>query len=436
MINKNKTTRWIALSVFWAMVVYMLWFQLGELNKFLHHEMGYISFQISDWLINYEGGFVRRGLIGQILYEVYKICPYSVAHAIVVIYYISSAIFIGCFARLLLKNGISLYILPFSICLFFCIGTVFVGGRRDYIVLLLSFFIYKTYFKYIIKKQLFGLFLMWGLSIVLILSHEAAFFFTFPILIFHWFTSGYQNTYKKKIYASLIVWSIPIATMLMVCCFKGSPDIPYKIWDSWSDCLHRYPLNGEITIGNGPLFLANDLLNTVRMHINGTWLTGPFGPLTFPINIYTLLAAYYFTTRANTIKLGPKNTHTIDYTRLSNIMIVQLVALFPMLGFLSCDLGRVISYWVISSLLFYCLQNEYHTAQQPSGRITKYVNKVSAFAQHWIDQCRCLNSPIVYIVLLVTLPLNAYSGASPWASFPFIPYSVKLALWNWIRSAI
>ena len=26
----------------------------------------YESYQISDWMINYEGGFVRRGLIGQL----------------------------------------------------------------------------------------------------------------------------------------------------------------------------------------------------------------------------------------------------------------------------------------------------------------------------------------------------------------------------------
>ena len=29
--------------------------------------------QYSDWLINYQGGFVRRGLIGEIFYQLHKI---------------------------------------------------------------------------------------------------------------------------------------------------------------------------------------------------------------------------------------------------------------------------------------------------------------------------------------------------------------------------
>ena len=30
-------------------------------------------FQYSDWLINYQGGFVRRGLPGEIFYQLYKL---------------------------------------------------------------------------------------------------------------------------------------------------------------------------------------------------------------------------------------------------------------------------------------------------------------------------------------------------------------------------
>ena len=29
--------------------------------------------QYTDWLINYQGGFVRRGLVGEMLFQVYKI---------------------------------------------------------------------------------------------------------------------------------------------------------------------------------------------------------------------------------------------------------------------------------------------------------------------------------------------------------------------------
>ena len=33
----------------------------------------YSSWQYADWLINYQGGFVRRGLFGEIFFNIYKL---------------------------------------------------------------------------------------------------------------------------------------------------------------------------------------------------------------------------------------------------------------------------------------------------------------------------------------------------------------------------
>ena len=33
----------------------------------------YYDIVISDWMINYQGGFVRRGLVGELLYQIYGI---------------------------------------------------------------------------------------------------------------------------------------------------------------------------------------------------------------------------------------------------------------------------------------------------------------------------------------------------------------------------
>lgn len=42
----------------------------------------YVRYEVSDWLINYQGGFVRRGLIGELLLQLEHIRPYNVRHAI------------------------------------------------------------------------------------------------------------------------------------------------------------------------------------------------------------------------------------------------------------------------------------------------------------------------------------------------------------------
>ena len=43
-----------------------------EISKFYSFAENYSDWQYSDWLINYEGGFVRRGFIGEILYFFHK----------------------------------------------------------------------------------------------------------------------------------------------------------------------------------------------------------------------------------------------------------------------------------------------------------------------------------------------------------------------------
>lgn len=35
----------------------------------------YSSWYVSEWLVNYEGGFVRRGLMGELLYMASQITP-------------------------------------------------------------------------------------------------------------------------------------------------------------------------------------------------------------------------------------------------------------------------------------------------------------------------------------------------------------------------
>jgi hypothetical protein len=43
----------------------------------------YETFGISDWLINYQGGFLRRGLAGEVLWRLYQLHPYNVVYVII-----------------------------------------------------------------------------------------------------------------------------------------------------------------------------------------------------------------------------------------------------------------------------------------------------------------------------------------------------------------
>ena len=45
---------------------------LSQLSKFYSFYVEYSEWQYSDWLINYQAGFVRRGFIGEILFQIYS----------------------------------------------------------------------------------------------------------------------------------------------------------------------------------------------------------------------------------------------------------------------------------------------------------------------------------------------------------------------------
>ena len=43
-----------------------------QVSKFYSFYVEYSEWQYSDWLINYQAGFVRRGFIGEILFQIYS----------------------------------------------------------------------------------------------------------------------------------------------------------------------------------------------------------------------------------------------------------------------------------------------------------------------------------------------------------------------------
>lgn len=69
------------------------------------------GFNVGDWLINYEGGFVRRGLIGEVLFLLAKVTGVSPAIYLVGLQSITFGIFFFFHGKFLKKNSISLNIL-------------------------------------------------------------------------------------------------------------------------------------------------------------------------------------------------------------------------------------------------------------------------------------------------------------------------------------
>lgn len=372
----------------------------------------YSSFEISDWLINYCGGFVRRGLTGQLLYFAYQIHPYPVRYAILMLYVVGFLLVSWMLVRLLKKRGLSVFILPFTICLYYSFTCDLIWTRRDYWSLLIALAIYYQYFKFISISNVISLFIFYVLSAVTLLIHEASIFYTHLILLLHSVFLTYKNYEVRNLLRLSLLWLPVLILFIFIIINKGSENVMTSIWESWQPCFQTYPPKSGIIpdVGNGVEFLRRSSYNAIAMHVNLVWLSNfaPYIP-SWPFNIYIIVCTYYLVTRINTIDMKFYKLGYVNKVLLSNIVILQFILLIPMFGFLSCDLGRVVPYWVISSLFIYCVTVESNNSSLVS---IPFVSKISAFMQNKIDGMDFLNKSWLYCLIILTLPLNCYYGAT------------------------
>ena len=84
------------------------------ISKFYTFYLNYSDWQYADWLINYQAGFVRRGLIGEILFHIHQI--FYIRLDILIFFFVSSlyllfSIFLFKSLRYLENSNIDLLIL-------------------------------------------------------------------------------------------------------------------------------------------------------------------------------------------------------------------------------------------------------------------------------------------------------------------------------------
>lgn len=374
-----------------------------QIKFFADGQMDYSSLVISDWLISYDGGFVRRGLGGTILKSLQVLLPFSVRTTIFILYIVGTVLLTICLWRMFRHNRWSPFMIPFPICMFFGTGLYLLQTRRDYLVLLLTMILFRLASRKHTTSRLLKLHI---LSVVMILVYEPSFFFTIPLLAVMTYSQNTGSTWQRTT-AILKVCLPATLAMTAVCLCKGDSDTARAIWTSWQPMMEQHLIGTTINgMGYGIDFLTWSLKDALSLHIRRSWTDEfAFGWPSFPFTIYSFICIYYLVTRLNTVNM---RIWPLDDTRtkaLSNILIMQFVFMLPLFGFLSCDFGRTIPCWVISSLAA--------TAAFKDKRDISpaFVCILTDRLQQSINRISFLRNPLTYIVLLITLPLSFDMGA-------------------------
>jgi len=336
-------------------------FFIGVLRRFIESILftyDYASWQISEFMINYQGGFVRRGLLGEILYYFTKNYNIDIQLTIkilcIILYILVSSFFIYAFR----KKGYSLYILP--LC-FFC-GAFLIGEtpnehywiRKD--SLMVFFFIltlltcFKTNIPIFTKILLMNI-----LSIFVILNHEVYIFFSFPILFLIFF-----SYFKRKgnilafIYSVICLLPI-ILTTAIATISHGSSETAQIIWNSWEKLLTNLPKYEDIS--NSVTALGWDSMHTFKTHFKLNFLSiNNYSIWSLAVWSFIFPVIYYISVNVLLVFRKRQDNYTEKHrTILSSIFLFQLLCLSPVFCILSCDYGRIFFYLLASTFAIFLI---------------------------------------------------------------------------------
>ena len=303
------------------------------------------SWTVGEWLISYAGGFVRRGLPGEII------------HFFSSKYFISPILLVWLFS---IFSLISLIVLLFNFCngLFnksFLLSQLIILApiSEDYLVrkdiwIVLLYGLSLLTLKSLYNKKLNKLSCILSVnffSIIAILSHESYGIWGLPSLIMIVFL--FERAIKKNIFESslrTIFFLIPSLTTFILCWnFKGNIDQSLMIHQSWQSLQGILPTLGSLNANEPSGAIAAIGWGTSQVYTSS--LLSQFNLLIFWHPGMWLLTIFI------AMRLFIGKNKNVNQTAKRSIICFQLIAFLPM--FLFVDIGRWIFMWLTSSALLF-----------------------------------------------------------------------------------
>lgn len=389
----------------WYDVLYLaiyLFLLLSAIETVIRHIIEMNGISVTDSLYNFAGGFIRRGLGGEILFFIQDWLHIPMSWTLYSVSVAAYFFLTWCVVRAFLKKGYGWNVLIMS----FALGGVYVYGfdecRRDFIELLLFAIVLFSFRKLPLGRWLpaANVIVMFGIAL-----HEATFFFTVPILVM------ISNLRLNNLLKSTCCW-IPSLLMFVTCCAcKGSSEIYAPIVERAIEHAPQCFPGGSIP--DMLTYVAADAKLVFKIHMGLNFLGIQYlGPVPVPAYLITFFYFVYipYVAVAMLISFTPGRISAVSRNNLVRIIVFQFICLIPMLTILSCDIGRVTAYWIMSSLLVWLLAGD-----KECGRL---LNRCGAVIDHCSDKVFSGRVPgraaltvmmlTIGVVLYVRAPLGVF----------------------------
>ena len=300
---------------------------------------------VGEWLISYSGGFVRRGLPGQIIHFIsskFLISPILLVWLISFFSIISLATLLLYFCKDLFDK----YFLLSHLIILAPISEDYLVRKDSFLVLLygLALLAFKGLYQKKLKK-IYAILCINFVSIIAIFSHESYGIWGLPSLFIIFFL--FERLKKRDIFQPALkstLFLIPTFLSFILCwIFKGNQEQSLMIHQSWQslkdilpsvNTLNELKPSGAIdAIGWGTSQIyTNSLISQFNLGIfwhPGMWL----------LTIFIVMRLF----------IG--NKEDLNQKGKRKIICLQLIAFLPM--FLFVDIGRWIFMWLSSSAMLF-----------------------------------------------------------------------------------
>ena len=358
------------------------------------------SWQMTEMLINFQSGFIRRGLTGEIFYQ---LAPYI---------NVQLAVYIFCFACVLIlfyliiketiRKGYSILLLPSAFFLSSLFAANAVWVRRDVFIMLLFYALVRIVysenrFKFIIANPIL---------ILGILSHEIFLFISLPTLFLSVTKKDDNIKNVRRFFTSLfkmaVIFLPAFITLLLTIIYSGDKTQAQEIWNSWANI---GVFSGNISyaieaIGWSFGYVVKDCIK-VFQHVH----FGIYYPIMWTILSFAAYAAYLCMGKYKTRIFGYKPTNDYDSVESTYIILFQLLSIMPLL-LVFCDTNRLFFYVIISSYIIRLYSNNRYKTYlgNPIGFINGTIEKTEA----WV-----MKNPKKFLAFVFIIGVPAHSTSLP-----------------------
>ena len=382
-MKKKLSDDWSSYYLYYILILIVC----GVFILYSKHDVGNDS-SLSDWLINYSGGFVRRGLVGQIVLEFAYFFSIKLRDAIVIfqiISFVTYYVLVFFLLRRTITNRLLILSVFSPIFILFPIAEIEAFGRKEIFILLIVILYFFSNIRDI-KTQLIFKFFIFPISILI--WEPAIIFYPYLLLID-------LVVFKiNKLNKNLIWLFLSYLVVFFVTIFVYLNSISSENFDLMRNTLIKdFGENCYMSC----LFVGNQSQNSLME------LTNANAVIVKPLHIirYTLIVLIGFYPLFNLLQISKLNNKELFFlSNYKNLLFPFIVVFSPalILYVLMYDWGRIvhISYSFMLLSYIFLLKNNLIKIDQDKLSQNIFINLSNKmFFILFIIFCLCWNPKTV-----------------------------------------